>query len=687
MKNNIILAMTCSILLLAGCKGQNKTTLSEAKSELTSGIRTENLDTTVNPANDFYLYACGGWIKNHPLPAEYSRYGSFEQLDQSNLDRLKELVVEIAAKNQEKGTIPQKIAILYSLGMDIVTIEKQGAQPIQADLKTIAGLKEKAQLTDMLVKMHTSGTSPFFSLFPAADPDNSAMNIAWLWQSGLGIGDRDYYLEKDKQPVREKYVEFMTKLFALSGYSKMVGMEGKEANLAAQVMKLETAMAQIFMKKEATRDVHLIHNIKTIADFQKMFPAINVNHYLKGLGVQIETLNISQLNYFTKLNDVLSRTDFNIIKAYLAWNIMNDAANYLSSDFVTANFDFYGKTLSGRQEDKPRWKKVISTVDGCLGEAVGQMYAEKYFPKEAKDRMLALVKNVQSAMADRIKSNTWMQDSTKTKALDKLNAIKVKIGYPDKWRNYDALAIENDSYFANIVRASKFESAYQLNKIGKPVDQTLWQMTPQTVNAYYEPTINEICFPAGILQPPFFDMNADDAVNYGAIGVVIAHELTHGFDDQGSQYDKNGNLAQWWTEQDAATFKQRTQVLVDYFNSIEVLPGVHANGQFTLGENIADNGGVNVAYDAMQKAIAAGTVKPEMDKFSAAQRFFIAFAGVWANSIRDEEIIRRTKSDPHSLGKWRVNATLAHVNTFYQAYGVKEGDKMYVAPDKRVMIW
>jgi putative endopeptidase len=290
-------------------------------------------------------------------------------------------------------------------------------------------------------------------------------------------------------------------------------------------------------------------------------------------------------------------------------------------------------------------------------------------------------------MAERIKSNTWMQDTTKAKALDKLNAIKVKIGYPDKWRSYDALAIENDSYYANIERASKFEKAYELAKIGKPVDQTLWQMFPQTVNAYYERTINEICFPAGILQPPFFDMKADDAVNYGAIGVVIAHELTHGFDDQGSQYDKNGNLAQWWSETDAATFKQRTQILVDYFNNIEVLPNLRANGQFTLGENIADNGGVNIAYDAMQQAIAAGKVKPEMDKFTAAQRFFIAFAGVWANSIRDEEIIRRTKTDPHSLGKWRVNATLAHVNAFYQAYGVKEENKMYVAPDQRVAIW
>jgi putative endopeptidase len=673
--------------MLAGCKGQNKTTPTDTKSKLTSGIHIENLDTTVNPVDDFYLYACGGWIKNHPLLAEYSRYGSFEQLDQSNLDRLKELVVEIAAKNQTQGTISQKIATLYNLGMDVATIEKQGAQPIQSELKSVADLKETKQLTDILVKMHTSGISPFFSLFPSADPNNSAMNIAWLWQSGLGIGDRDYYLEKDKQPIREKYVEFMTKLFTLSGYGKMAGMEGKEADLASQVMKLETAMAQIFMKKEDTRDVHLLHNIKTVADWQKMLTAINVIRYLQGVGVQIETLNVAQLDYITKLNGLLTRTDFNTVKAYLAWNIINNAAGYLSSDFVTANFDFYGKTLSGRQEDKPRWKKVTATVDGCLGEAVGQMYVEKYFPKEAKERMLALVQNVQSAMADRIKSNTWMQDSTKAKALDKLNAIKVKIGYPDKWRSYDALTVENDSYYANIVRASKFEMSYALAKIGKPVDQTLWQMTPQTVNAYYEPSINEICFPAGILQPPFFDMTADDAVNYGAIGVVIAHELTHGFDDQGSQYDKNGNLAQWWSEADAATFKQRTQILVDYFNNIEVLPGVHANGQFTLGENIADNGGVNIAYDAMQKAITAGTVKAEMDKFSAAQRFFIAFAGVWANSIRDEEIIRRTKSDPHSLGKWRVNATLAHVNAFYQAYGVKKENKMYVAPDQRVAIW
>ncbi|MEG1556338.1 MAG: M13 family metallopeptidase, partial [Bacteroidales bacterium] len=659
MKKEIILTMACSVLLFASCKEKTKV---EEKT-LTSGINFENLDTTVSPAQDFYQFACGGWIKNHPLGAEYSRFGSFDELAENNQYQLKDLITNIASGKHEKGSIPQKIGDFYNLGMDSLAIEEQGAAPIQKELKAIADLKSKSELTPKFVDMQLAGLSPFFGIFGEADPGNSSMTIAWMWQSGLGIGDRDYYLEASSQKIRNEYLALLTNMFAISGYSKMVGMEGKEAQLAKQVLKLETDMAKVFMDKNDMRDPYKTYNIKTIDEFQKLIPAVDVKKYMEGMGLnQLKSVNVGQIDYIKGLNKILATTDLNVIKAYLAWNVINGAAPYLSNEFVDADFNFYGKVLSGKEENKPRWKRVINTVDGALGEAVGQMYVEKYFPAEAKERMLHLVKNLQWALGERIKQNTWMSDSTKTKALEKLDAFIVKVGYPDKWRDYGELKIQNDSYYENIIRSRRFDNHYQLSKIGKPVDPTQWQMTPQTVNAYYNPSTNEICFPAGILQPPFFDMNADDAFNYGAIGVVIGHEMTHGFDDQGRNYDKVGNLNNWWQESDSKNFDLRAKVLVDYFNAIEVLPGTFANGTFTLGENIADNGGVNVSYMALQKAKQEGVIQPIMDDFTADQRFFIAYAGVWANNIRDAEISRRTKEDPHSLGKWRVNATLPHVN-------------------------
>jgi putative endopeptidase len=410
--------------------------------------------------------------------------------------------------------------------------------------------------------------------------------------------------------------------------------------------------------------------------------------YFTALGLSdLESLNVGQPEYMKAVGDILKNTNETEIKAYLAWNVLNDAASYLSDEFVNEKFEFYGKTLSGKEELQPRWKRVVNTVDGALGEAVGQMYVERYFPKEAKERMLNLVDNLKYALSERIKSNTWMSSETKVKALEKLATFHVKIGYPDKWRDYSTLDIKKDSYYANILRSNQFEIAYQLSKINKEVDKTLWLMTPQTVNAYYNPTTNEICFPAAILQPPFFDMNADDAVNYGAIGVVIGHEMTHGFDDQGRQYDKDGNLKDWWQTTDAENFKQRTQVLVEHFNAIEVLSGLNADGVFTLGENIADNGGLQVSYVAFQKAIQDGQIRGTMDGFTPEQRFFIAYAMVWAGNIRDEEIKRRTKEDPHSLGKWRVNGTLPHVQAFIEAFGLKENDKMYLPTEKQAAIW
>lgn len=681
MKKVIYAVMISSAILATSC-GNNKP-------ERTSGIRFSDLDTTMSPTEDFYQYACGGWMKNHPLTAEYARYGSFDKLAEDNQEQLKGLITEIAKDNHKKGSIPQKIGDLYNLGMDSATIEKQGAEPLQTELQSIAAMSQKTDLTNKLAAYALEGGSPLFGVFGEANPNNSSERIAWVWQTGLGIGDRDYYLDNSAEmtTIRFEYVNFIASLMEISGYQKVANITSA-TDMAKRVLAFETKLAKAFMDKNDTRDPYKTFNMISVDEWQKMLPIIDVKLYMKTLGLgTITSVNMGQVEYTKSLNKILEKTDMEVIKAYLAIGYINGASTYLSSAFVDANFHFYGRILSGREEQRPRWKRVVGSVDGSLGEAVGQMYVEKYFPAEAKERMLKLVANLQEALRERIEQNTWMTDSTKQKSYEKLDAFIVKVGYPDAWRDYSDLQVEKDSYFANIQRASRFETAYQLSKIGTPVDPTEWLMTPQTVNAYYNPTTNEICFPAGILQVPFFDMNADDAVNYGAIGVVIGHEMTHGFDDQGRNYDKQGNLNNWWQDSDATNFKERTDVLVNYFNNVEVLPGTFANGTFTLGENIADNGGLNISYVALQKAKEQGNIKESMDGFTADQRFFIAYAGVWAGNIREAEMLRRTKEDPHSLGKWRVNATLPHVDAFYKTYDVKEGDKMYLAPKDRAKIW
>lgn len=681
MKKLIYAAMIGSAFIATSCGNQ--------KPALTSGIRFNDLDSTTSPKQDFYQYACGGWMKNHPLTAEYARYGSFDKLAEDNQEQLKGLITEIAKTCHNHGSIPQKIGDLYNLGMDSATIDNQGAEPLQKELQSIAALSDKKELTAKLASYTLEGGSPLFGIFGEANPMNSKQCIAWVWQTGLGIGDRDYYLENNEkmQNIRNQYVVLLTKFMNFSGYDKLANITDNTA-MAKRILAFETELAKVFMDKNDTRNPYKTCNITSIEDWQKMLPVIDIKAYMNAIGLgTIDSVNIGQTDYIKNLNKIIEKTDMDVLKAYLACSFINEGAAYLSSNFVNVNFDFYGRTLSGKEEQRPRWKRVVDVVDGSLGEAVGQMYVEKYFPAEAKARMLQLVANLQAALHDRIEENTWMNDSTKQIAYDKLNAFIVKVGYPDKWRDYSNLNIQNDSYFANIERANRFETAYQLSKIGKPLDPTEWLMTPQTVNAYYNPSTNEICFPAGILQVPFFDMNADDAVNYGAIGVVIGHEMTHGFDDQGRNYDKEGNLNNWWKEEDATNFKTRTDILVDYFNHIEVLPGTFANGTFTLGENIADNGGLNISYAALQKAKTQGTIKEEMDGFTADQRFFIAYAGVWAGNIREAEILRRVKEDPHSLGKWRVNGTLPHIDAFAKAFELHEGDGMYIAPEKRARIW
>ena len=683
LKIGLLMLIVC--FLFSACQGKQKD--EDPEKELVSGIVMDNLDKTANPADDFYQFACGGWMKNHPLPAEYSRYGSFDQLGENTEKQLNKLITDIAQQSNDAGSVAQKIGDFYNCGMDTQAINEQGDQPIRPILQKIADVKSNKELTDLLIELHSMGYSPFFGVFGEASPNNSTMTIAWLAQSGLGLGERDYYLKPDAK-IKEGYLTMVEKLLELSEYGEMTNNAGKEKALAAKVWNLESALAKIFIDKNELRDPVKTNNVLAMEDAAKLMNVIDLNKYIETIVPnKVNEINVVLSSYFTSLNKLLATQDINTVKAYLAWNVVNEAAPYLSDDFVDASFDFYGKVLSGKEENRERWKRVINTVSGLLAEPVGQLYVEQYFPAEAKERMLTMIGNLKVALGERIANVTWMSQETKQKAQEKLEAVIVKVGYPDKWRDYSGLTIEKDSYYANVLRAVKFEREYQLSKIGKPVDPSEWLMSPQTVNAYYNPTTNEICFPAAILQPPFFDMNADDAVNYGAIGVVIGHEMTHGFDDQGRQYDKTGNVNDWWTEEDSKNFVNQAQVLVEHFNKIEVLPGLFANGQFTLGENIADNGGLNTSFVALQHAKEQGTVKEEMDGFTANQRFFIAYANVWANNIRDEEISRRTMTDPHSLGKWRVNGTLPHIDAFIEAFNIQPGDKMYLEPEKRAKIW
>ena len=680
MKKTLLLLMTATML----------TTAANAQ-KLTSGVTLSNLDKTANPVEDFYQYACGGWMKANPLDAEHSRYGSFDKLADDNQRHLKEIILEVARAKNAAGSVDEKIAMLYNIGMDSVKLQQQGAEPIKPYLQTIAGLRNREEALRHLATLHRIGIDPFFGLFGEADYENATMNLAWLYQTGIGMGDRDYYLKEDahNREIREAYLRLMTTEFALSGYDKMVNIPAEK--LAEMVLALETRLAKAQYDNITNRDPFKTFNKMTVEEANLKAPALNLPEYFRQMGLpKLSALNMAQPEYFEELSTIFASEYVDMIKAYYAWNVINVAAGYLSDDFVNANFEFFGRTMSGAEQIRPRWKRCVSTVNGAMGEALGQLYVKKYFPPEAKKRMIVLVNNLKEAFAQRIKDADWMDALTKQRAQEKLDAILVKIGYPDKWHDYSGLVIKNDSYFANIIRSNAFDVDYMLSKIDKPVDRNEWQMTPQTVNAYYNPTTNEICFPAAILQPPFFNMKADDAANYGAIGVVIGHEITHGFDDQGRNYDKDGNLNDWWQPSDAENFTRNAKVLVDCFNKVKVLddPETYANGELCLGENIADNGGLHISYLAMQNAIRKGQVKTKpMDGFTPAQRFFLAYAAVWASNIRDKAILQLTTMDVHSLARNRVNVTLPHIAEFHEAWGVKPGNKMWLAPEKRVKLW
>lgn len=649
------------------------------KKQQTTGIDLTNLDTTVVAQNDFYQYACGGWMEKNPLTGEYSRFGSFDKLAENNRKQLNELIEEIAAKQHKQGTVGQKIADIYNLAMDTARRNVEGIEPVRETLDEIEQISDRSQLSLILGK---SMDYALWAMYVDADELNSSMNILKTYQAGFGLGEKEYYFDQDENTtnIRNAYQKHIERMFGLFGFDNA-------AEKAQTVLRLETRLAGAAKSNVELRDPMGNYNKMSIADLKTLVPQVDWDVFLGAMDIHTDSVSVGQIKHLQEAGKMLQDEPLEDLKTLFAWQTIDGAAGYLSDEIYMANFDFYGKILSGREEPSPLWKRAVSIVNGTLGEAVGQMYVQKYFPPESKQRMVQLVKNLQQALGERIDLQEWMSEETKQKAHEKLDAFYVKIGYPDKWRDYTALDInKNDSYYTNLKRASKFEQDYSLSFLDKPVDRDKWYMTPQTVNAYYNPSTNEICFPAGILQYPFFDMSADDAFNYGAIGVVIGHEMTHGFDDQGSQFDKDGNLNNWWTAEDKEKFEARTKVMAEFFNKIEVAPGVYGNGYLTLGENIADHGGLNVSFQAFQNATKDAPLEVR-DGFTPEQRFFLAYANVWAGNIRPEQILVQTKSDPHSLGRWRVNGALPHINAWYDAWNITEESPLYVAPEDRVSIW
>ncbi len=659
-----------------------------AQAQLKSGIDLKNLDNSVRPADDFYQYACGGWMKNNPLPAAYSRFGSFDQLGLDNNKRVNTILSDLLKKEYPQGSTERKLSDFYKMAMDSVRRNKEGVKPVMPLINEIEKAKTVADLRKIQLKYATFSYGVPMGIGFGADEKNATMNILNIYQGGICLGQKEYYLDTDPATtaIREDYKKHIERMFKLFGFSDAAAKSKMES-----IMKVETELAKVSKSSTELRDVAANYNKMTIQNFESNYPHIGLTQLLNAEGVKSEyfkELVVGQPAFVKGADKILSEMTADELRAYMEWDVILSAAGYLSDDVVAANFDFFGKTMSGRKEDHPRWKRATSQVESQMGEALGKMYVERYFPASSKERMEKLVKNLQISLAERIKEQDWMSDDTKKAALDKLDAFYVKIGYPNKWKDMSGLTIDPKlSYYENVQNCRKFWNDWDIeNRAGKPVDKDEWFMTPQTVNAYYNPTTNEICFPAGILQVPFFDPSADDAFNYGAIGVVIGHEMTHGFDDQGRNYDKNGNMVDWWTASDAENFNKRAAVCVDFFSAIKVLPDLNANGKLTLGENIADHGGLQVAFNAYKNATKDAPLK-EIDGLTADQRFFLAYAGVWAANITEEDIRNRTKSDPHSLGEWRVNGALPHINAWYEAFNVKPTDKLYIPENQRLQLW
>ena len=649
------------------------------------GVNKADMDMSVRPGDDFYQYAGGGWLKANPMKPEYSSYGVFNDLAETNRKQIRELFENLSKEKHAFGSVGQKVADLYNMAMDSVRLNKEGAAPLQKDLDKVKAFSKKADFTAFIADQHLYKGNPFFGIGVDTDLKNSDLNVMWLSAGTSGLPDRDYYLntDADSKKKQEAYRAYLSKIFQLSGYKK------KEAEKAAKVIyNIEYQFAEAKMSRAEARDYNKLYNIYTIDMLQKDYPAIQWAKYFELMGVkdvkQVILTEPKVMAVAQKLMSTLSEQD---IKYYMAGLIIKSSTSVLSDDFVNANFDFYGRLLNGQKEQKARWKRALGFPNSLLGEAVGELYVNKYFAGESKAKMLKLIDNLRKALATRIANLTWMNDTTKINALVKLNSFTVKVGYPDKWRDYSKLTIDPaKSLYDNVAAATYVETLRNLEKFGKPVDKSEWGMTPQTVNAYYNPTTNEICFPAAILQAPFFDVNADDATNYGAIGVVIGHEMTHGFDDQGRNFNADGNMVDWWTAGDSKRFTAAAEKLAAQFDQITVVGDLKANGHLTLGENIADQGGLRISYDAFKTTQQFQEGK-EIDGFTPAQRFYLSYGRIWAEHMTEEAIYQQTKSDPHSIGRNRVNATLRNIDTWYDAFGVKEGDKMWLAPAERAIVW
>ena len=662
------------LLAAAACRPENRTAPVPA-------IDLSNLDTTVAPGADFYEYATAGWQRNHPLKAEYSRYGSFDVLRENNEIRLNELFRSLTGVKAKKGSVEQKIADLYNMGLDSTRLNAEGAAPILPYLEQLEVINDAESFARAQGKFGLGGLDGCWGVGVDADLMDSGTNVLYLGENGLGLGNRDYYLNEENASLRDGYKAYLAKVFSLAGYEDAT-------QRAEDAFGFEMAIAVPYWSMVQQRDMEAQYNPMSSAEVCEAYPGMHFDSYLAEMGLpQQEKIIVCNPSYFEELSKIIGQSSPEVLRHYLQAQLLTSACGSLSDDFYEASFEFFSRQMSGIQEQKPRWKRAMAVPNSILGEAVGQMYVAKYFPEKDKARMEEIVSNIQKALGQRVAALDWMSEETKAKAQEKLSAFIVKIGYPDKWKDYSSLEINPQlSYYENRIAASRWYVADNLSKLGKPVDRSEWGMSPQTVNAYYNPTTNEICFPAGILQPPFYNSDADDAVNYGAIGVVISHEMTHGFDDQGRLFDKDGNMNNWWTEADAQAFKAKAAGLVEQFNQVEIQPGLMANGAATLGENIADQGGLRIAFTALQNSFAGKHPEP-LDGFTAEQRFYLAYATLWAQNITPQEEARLTLLDVHSLGRNRVNVTLRNLETFFDAFGIKEGDPMFRPESERVVIW
>lgn len=653
-----------------------------------SGLVEANFDKSVRPADDFYQFATGGWQKKHPLPAAYSRFGSFDQLAEDNNKRINTILGELQKKTYKKGTMEQKLSDFYKLAMDADRRNKEGIKPVKPLLDEMEAAKTKKDLEQLQLKYAAQGYGVSFGSYFAADEKNVTMNILNVSQGGLTLGQKDYYLNNDAATIaiRDEYKKHIARMFSLYGFD-----EAQAQAKADIIFKTETALALISKSMTELRDPQANYNKMTLKEFKANYPNINLEGMANAEGVKseyIQTMVVGQPSFLEGYDKLSAAATADDLRALMEWDVIMSSSSYLTDAIREANFNFFGKTMSGRKEDYPLWKRATNQVEAQMGEALGKMYVARYFPESSKKKMENLVRNLQIALGQRIDAQTWMSDTTKAEAHKKLDKFYVKIGYPNKWRDYSKLNIDPaKSFYENVMACRQFAHENHIaERAGKPVDRDEWFMTPQTVNAYYNPTTNEICFPAGILQYPFFDPKADEAFNYGAIGVVIGHEMTHGFDDQGRQYDANGNMNDWWTANDAKGFNERADMYADFFSNINVLPDLKANGRFTLGENLADHGGLQVSFLAYKNATPKKPLKTK-DGFTADQRFFLAYAGVWGQNITEQEIRNRVKRDPHALGKWRVNGALPHVDAWYEAFNVKEGDKLFISKKNRLDLW